>query len=231
LLGYWALMTIVPVPGYGMGALALGDRSATLTAIIDRAVLGTDHIYAGTKTYDPEGLLSSMGAVATVMLGALAGRWIGTPRPLTERVAGLLAVGSIGMAFGLIWNWSFPINKEIWTSSYVVFTGGMACVVFGVCMWLIDVHGRTSWTKPFVIYGVNPIVAFVGSGLMARLIYSIITVEYRGREVAFQSAIYQAAFASWLPPKAASLGFAISFVLLWLGILWLLYRRRVFLKV
>ena len=231
LLGYWFLMSLVPVPGYALGAFALDDRGATLTAVIDRAILGTNHIYAGTRTYDPEGLLSTMGAVATAMLGVFAGRWIGSSRPLVERIVGLFAIGTCGMMFGLVWNWAFPINKEIWTSSYVMFTAGMACVVLAVCMWLVDLHSITWWTKPFVIYGVNPIVAFVGSGLMARLIYSIIEVEYRGSNVSLQSAIHQSLFASWLAPRNASLAFAICFVLLWLGILWLLYRRRIFLKV
>jgi predicted acyltransferase len=231
LLGYWFLLTLVPVPGHSPGGLALGERSATLTAVIDRAVLGTNHIYAGSKTYDPEGLLSTIGAVATTLLGVFAGRWIGSQGPLVERIAALFAVGALGMTAGLIWNWAFPINKEIWTSSYAVFTAGMACVTLATCMWLIDVHGFTWWTKPLVIFGVNPIAAFVGSGIVARLIYSIIKVPYHGAEVSLQSAIYQSAFASWLEPRNASLLFAICFVLLWLGLMWILYRRRLFLKV
>ena len=135
------------------------------------------------------------------------------------------------MVVGLMWNWSFPINQSIWTSSYVLFTGGMACVVLAACMWVVDVQKITGWTRPFVIYGVNPIVAFVGSGVMARIIYSIVKVEYAGRTTSLQNAIYQALFASWLSPVNASLLFALSFVLLWLGILWVLWRKRIFLKV
>ena len=231
LYGYWWTMTVLPVPGRGMGALLLNDPAATMQAWVDRAVLGVDHIWGGSRTYDPEGLLSTFPAIGTAMLGVFAGRWISSVRPLIERIAGLFAVGSLGMVAGLMWNWSFPINKNIWTSSYVVFTAGMACAAIAVCMWLIDVHGIKRWTKPFVIYGVNPIVAFVGSGIMARLIYSMIKVNYDGQSISVQAAIYRSMFASWLDPKTASLAFAISFVLLWLGILAVLYRKRIILKV
>jgi predicted acyltransferase len=231
LYGYWFAMTLIPVPGRGIGALLLNDPGSTLAAYTDRAILGLDHIWSGSRTYDPEGPLSTIPAIATAMLGILAGRWIASPRPLIERITALFAAGSIGMMVGLMWNWSFPINKNIWTSSYVMFTAGMACVVIATCMWVIDVQGFRKWTKPFVIYGVNPIVAFVGSGLMARLIYSMIKVNYDGREVSLQAAIYRSMFASWLSPLNASLAFAVCFVLLWLGILTVLYRRNIILKV
>ena len=232
LLGYWFLMTAVPVPGHGMLGQSVLDRPALLlSAWLDRAILGTDHLWIGSRTWDPEGLLSTLPAIATVMLGVFAGRWLGERRPLAERLNGLFAVGAIGMTAGLMWHWVFPINKGIWTSSYVVFTAGMAAVVLAACMWVVEVHKVTGWTKPFVIYGVNPIVAFVGSGVMARLIYSMARVTWNGRETSLQNAIYQSLFASWLSPVNASLLFALSFVVFWLGILWVLWRRRIFLKV
>jgi predicted acyltransferase len=165
------------------------------------------------------------------MLGIICGRWISTPRPLSERLAGMFAVGSLAMMAGLMWHWSFPINKSLWTSSYVLFTGGMAAVTLATCMWIIDEHRITGWTKLFVIYGMNPIIAFVGSGIMARLIYSIFKVESNGQRIALQAWIYQTFYASWLAPRNASLLFAVTFVLVWFAILWVLYRRRIFLKV
>jgi Uncharacterized conserved protein len=208
------------------------DRpEATLGAWLDRAVIGVDHMWRGSRTWDPEGILSTVPAIGTCMLGVLAGRWIGTRRPLIERVAALFAVGAIGMMAGLIWNWVFPINKNLWTSSYVVFTAGLACVTLATCMWLIDVNGVRRWTKPLVIFGVNPLAAFVGEGLLSRLIYTLVRVPYQGESIPVQSALYQSAFASWLAPRNASLLFAVCYVLLFLWLMWELYRRNILIKV
>jgi predicted acyltransferase len=107
----------------------------------------------------------------------------------------------------------------------------MACVAIATIIWIIDVNGVTWWTRPFVIYGMNPLVAFMGSGMMARTIYTLWKVEYAGKLVSVQSAVYQSAFASWLEPRNASLAFALTFVLFWYGILWVLWRRKIVLKV
>jgi predicted acyltransferase len=238
LLGYWIVMTLLPVPDTGvLGAVAIDTKSGHLAAWLDRLVLDWrayglgNHLWAGSVTWDPEGVLSTLPAIATAMLGVMAGRWIAQPRALAERLNGLFASGALGMMFGLMWNWSFPINKSIWTSSYVVFTAGMACVTLATIMWIVDVHGWRRWTKFFVIYGMNPIVAFVGSGILARLLYSILKVDYQGRRVSVVEAIYRTLVAWGLEPVNASLAFALTFVLLWFGILWVLYRRQIFLKI
>lgn len=236
LFGYWFAMTLLPVPDSGtMGALVLNTRDRNLAAWTDRLLLDWgrfgNHIWVGGVTFDPEGPFSTIPAIGTAMLGVFAGRWIGSPRPLSERLAGLFAVGALGMMLGLMWNWSFPINKSIWTSSYVVFTAGMASVALATCMWIIEERKVTWWTKPFLVYGINPIVAFVGSGVMARCIYSIFKVPLGGKRVMLQTAIYQTLYASWLPPRDASLLFAISFVALWWLILWMLWRRNIVIKI
>jgi predicted acyltransferase len=235
LFGYWFAMTLVPVPPNGfLGIDVLNSPPETLAAYFDRLLLDWgkygNHLWVSSLTWDPEGPFSTIPAIGTVMLGIICGRWIKSPRPLSERLAGMFAVGSIAMMLGLMWHWSFPINKSLWTSSYVLFTAGMAAVALATCMWIIDEHGVTRWTKPFVVYGMNPIVAFVGSGVAARLIYSIIKVESNGRPIALETWIYQTFYASWLEPRNASLLFAITFVLVWLAILWVLYRRRIFVK-
>jgi predicted acyltransferase len=239
LLGYWVVMTALPVPGEGtIGALLLNDPSRTMAAWTDRLVLDWsrwglgNHIWVSGVTWDPEGVLSTVPAICTAMLGNLAGRWIGERRPVTERLAGMSAVGSIGMMVGLMWHWVFPINKSLWTSSYVVFTAGMAALSLATVMWIVDFQKVRGWTKPFVIYGVNPIIAFIGSGVMARLIYSIIKVNGPdGRRIPLQAWLYQTLFASWLSPVNASLAFALAFVLFWYGILYVLYRKNIILKV
>ncbi|HEX9383387.1 MAG TPA: DUF5009 domain-containing protein [Gemmatimonadaceae bacterium] len=233
LLGYWFAMTLIPVPGENaIGAVLLHTKDKNLAAYLDRLILGTNHTWIGSVTFDPEGPMSTIPAIATAMLGVIAGRWIALrEKPLLERIGGLFAAGAIGMVVGLMWNWSFPINKNLWTSSYVIFTAGMACVTLATVMWIVDYVNVKWWTKPFVVFGVNPIVAFVGSGVMARLIYTLWHVNYGGKSTAVQDAIYQSVFLPWLPPRVASLAFAIAFVLLWYGILLILYRRKIILKV
>ena len=232
LYGYWFAMTLIPIPGKGViGALMLNNPAETLAAHIDRAILTTNHIWGGSRTYDPEGILSTFPAVGTAILGVMTGRWIAQPRPLVERIAAMFAAGCLAMVAGLMWNWSFPINKNLWTSSYVLFTAGMAAVTLATIMWLIDEHGIRWWTKPFVIYGMNPIVAFVGSGVFARIIYTLWKVDYNGTPTSMEAVIYKSFFEPFLDPKTASLAMAFATVLFWLGILTVLYRRKIFLKV
>jgi predicted acyltransferase len=238
LLGYWVVMTALPVPGEGtIGALLLNDPTRTMAAWTDRLVLDWsrwgmgNHLWVSGVTWDPEGILSTIPAICTAMLGTLAGRWIAQRRPLAERLAGMSAVGSIGMMVGLMWHWVFPINKSLWTSSYVVFTAGLAALSLSTIMWIVDFQKIRGWTKPFVIYGVNPIIAFVGSGVMARCIYSIFKVTSDGKRIPLQAWLYETFFASWLSPVNASLAFALAFVLFWYGILYVLYRKNIILKV
>jgi len=232
LYGYWFAMTLLPVPGAmgGIGANLLDAPSRTLAAWLDRFLLD-GHLWINSKTWDPEGPLSTIPAIGTAMLGVFAGRWLAADRPLEERLNGLFAVGATGMMTGLMWHWSFPINKSLWTSSYVVFTAGMACVAIAAISWIIDVKRVMRWTRPFVIYGVNPIVAFVGSAMVARLIYTLWKVDFHGKPTAVQAVVYETVFHSWLEPRNASLAFAVTFVLFWYLVLWALWRRNIFLKV
>lgn len=239
LFGYWFVMTVLPVPGTNgtPGALLLGSGPTTMAAYWDRFFLDWsrfglgNHLWSGTRTWDPEGILSTAGAVGTALLGNLTGRWIGQPRPLIERIAGMFAAGALAMMLGLMWNWAFPINKGIWTSSYALFTGGVAAVSLATIMWLVDHLNWRRWTKFFVVYGVNPMVAFVGSGIMARMIYSILTVSHEGETISLQAFIYKTMFASWLAPLNASLAFALAFVGFWYAVLLLLYRRNLLFRV
>ena len=239
LLVYWFVMTVLPVPGTNgtPGALLLGRGATTMAGYWDRVLLDWsrfglgNHLWINSRSWDPEGILSTAGAVGTALLGNLAGRWIGQPRPLIERIAGLFAAGSIAIMLGSMWHWSFPINKSLWTSSYALFTGGVAAVSLATIMWLVDHVNWRWWTKPFVVYGVNPMVAFVGSAIMARLIYSILKVDLNGQQVSLQNWIYQTTFASWLSPMNASLAFAVAFVTFWFAVLALLYRKNIFFRV
>ncbi len=232
LLGYWALMTLVVVPDRGVPGWQLLDQpDAVLSAWVDRMVFGANHLWITAKTWDPEGLLSTLPAVGTMMLGQFVGRWISQPKPIAERLNGLFAAGAALMMVGSMWHWIFPINKTLWTSSYVVFTAGMAMVALATCMWVIDVQGWKRWTKFFVIYGTNPMIAFLGSGLMARLTVTLWKVPTADGPESVSWVFYQAVYAPILEPRVASLSYAVTFVLFWFVILWALWRKQIFLKV
>ena len=238
LLGYWAVMTVLPVPGEGtIGALMLDFPTRTMAAWTDRLLLDWsrwglgNHLWVSSRTWDPEGILSTVPAIGTAMLGNLAGQWIAQRRPLSERLAGLFSAGALAMAVGSMWHWVFPINKSLWTSSYVLFSAGLAAVSLATVMWVVDFQTVRRWTKFFVVYGLNPMAAFVGSGILARCIYSIFKVTKDGKSIALQSWIHEIFFASWLSPINASLAFAVTFVLFWYGILYLMYKRNIIFKV
>ena len=240
LLGYWIALTCLPVPGtHGtIGALLLDRPETTMAAWWDRYLLDWtrfglgNHTWIGSVTWDPEGLFSTIPAIATCLLGNLAGRWIvRRERPLLDRVSALFAVGALGMMAGSVWNWVLPINKNLWTSSYVVFTAGMACVAIATIMWIVDVKGVRRWTGPWVTFGLNPLTAYVGSFFMARMIYSVLSMSYHGQTVPLEEAIFRSLFLPWASPVNASLAFAVAFVMMWYAILVLLRRHSIILKV
>jgi predicted acyltransferase len=222
LLVYWLTLKFIPAPGYAAGDLT---KQGSLPSYVDRVVFGK-HVWAQAAVYDPEGLLSTIPALATTLIGVLTGQWFRTEKSRFEKAAGLFVVGAICVAVGWAWNSFFPINKALWTSSYVLFTGGLALQFLALCYWLIDIKGYRRWAKPFEVFGMNAIALYVGAGLMASLLGEI-KVEDRS----LGSWIYERLFASWASPVNASLAFAIAFVLVWLGMMWILYRRRIFLKV
>jgi predicted acyltransferase len=230
LLGYWAAMMLVPVPGYGAGQVL--SKDGNLAAYVDRAVLGTGHLWAAAKTWDPEGILSTLPAACSVLLGVFAGRWIRGGRTPERRAAGLLLAGGAAIAVGGIWGMAFPIAKNLWTSSYVLLTGGMAMVLLAACHWLVDVRGRAGWARPFEWFGTNAIAAFFLSGLAGRIIQLVpVGTRADGKPLVTKQWAFEHAFASWLPPYPASLAFAVSFVLLFTAVVYAMHRRRIFIKI
>jgi predicted acyltransferase len=227
LLGYWAAMKLVPVPGYGAGDLG---KEGNLAAYVDRSLIGTDHLWASAKTWDPEGPFSTLPAIATVLLGVFAGRWLRSERPPAEKAVGMFFAGNLALVAGLAWHAVFPINKSLWTSSYVVFTAGMALNFLAMCYWTVDVRGHQRWARPFLVFGVNAIAAFFLSGVMARIL-TLVKLPASPEPVALKTWIFEGAFASWLSPVNASLAFALCFVLFWTAAMEILYRRKIFFKV
>jgi predicted acyltransferase len=225
LLVYWGLMKLVPVPGFGAGALGPGKN---LAGYIDSVLLSGHLLH---HHGDPEGLLSTLPAIATTLSGVLAGHWLCSRRKPLEHVAGLLVAGNAGVVLGLILDGAFPINKSLWSSSYVLFTSGVALNLLGVCYWLIDVHGYRRWAQPFVVYGSNPIVAYVLSSLAAKVLLVWRVSLHDGSKMHLKPFIFEHVFAPLGSPVNASLYYAIAYTLLWWGVTALLYRRRIFIKI
>ncbi len=226
-VAYWLAMVFVPFPGHNPGDLT---PEGNLGAFIDRALLGRNHMW-GKRPWDPEGLLSTVPAVASTLMGLLVGLWLRAPASGRAK-AGLLAVAGIAaMAVGLLWDLAFPINKNLWTSSYAWFTGGAGALGFAVCYWVADVKAWRWWTKPFVILGVNAIALFVLSGLSEKLLILIKVHDAAGTLVSLQTFIYRAWYEPLASPVNASLLFALTYLVVLYLILWGMYRRQIFLKV
>lgn len=225
LLFYWILMV------YGGN----GDLTpeGNFSGYIDRLILTEAHIWKSSKVFDPEGLLSTIPAISSCLAGVLCGTFLKTKRDDYEKVSAFFFFGVVLVAIGWAWDFFFPINKSLWTSSYVVFMGGQALCFLGFCYWLIDIKGYKKWTKPFVIFGVNALALFVGSGVMARLLglIKVGEVNSEGNRLSLQQWIFNNLFLSWASPINASLAYAICFILVWLGLMWLLYRKNIFIKV
>jgi len=243
LLLYWIVMTVILVPGCDI--TTIDDKACNLAAWLDRTILTEAHMWRSAKVYDPEGILSTIPAIVTTLSGVLTGTWltrsiedtndesaIRDPQSAIETVAGLFFAGTVCLAVGWSWSLVFPLNKSLWTSSYVVYTSGLALLTLGFCYWLIDIKGYKKWAWPFVVFGANALALFVFSGIMARLLGMIrFAGPEEGKFVTLQQVIFNNVFLSWASPINASLAFAICFILLWLFLMWLLYRKGIFLKV
>lgn len=228
LIGYWLIMSLVPVPGIGDANLG---KDTNLGAWLDRALLTEAHLWKSAKTWDPEGLFSTIPAIATGLFGVLIGVILKSKQRTEEnKVVWLFFFGFLGFLLGLIVDLFFPINKSLWTSSYVLYTGGLASMGLAFCYWLIDVRQITWFTKPFVIYGINAITVFFASGIIARSL-SLIKTTLNGEEISLKGYLYEQFFTPYLSPINASLAGAITFVLIWLFILWLMYRKNIIIKV
>jgi predicted acyltransferase len=230
LAGYWAALLLVPVPGVGAGVLT---PAGNLASFIDRALFGRhllnpDHLLH--PLFDPEGLLSTLPAIATAMCGVFAGDWL-KERRQPNHSAWLFAAGLLAMIAGLAWGHVFPINKNLWTSSFALFAAGTAAQVLALCHGLVDVRGWRAWSRPLAAFGRNPLAAyFLSVGLDSLL--TRVTVTGSGT---LKGIIYRSTFLPWLRPccgaEAASLGYAIAYVALWAVILGELYRRRIFIRI
>lgn len=227
LLIYWGLMTLIPVPGVGFANL---EPTTNLAAYLDNLLLG-GHLWSGTKVWDPEGILSTIPAISTALCGVMLGHWLKQNVDEVKKVTWIFVFGNIALVIGIIWDLTFPLNKNIWTSSYVAYTAGLALHFFGMCYWFIDVKGWNWWTKPFVVYGLNAITVFFLSGIVGRLMNMIKLTGTEGELISLKSYLFQTFFVPYFSLINASLAWAILYVLIWLGLMWILYTKKIFIKV
>ncbi|SHG31567.1 Predicted acyltransferase [Flavobacterium segetis] len=230
LLVYWCLMTLIPVPGFGEANF---DKATNLAAWLDNLVLN-GHLWASSKTWDPEGILSTLPAIATGILGMFAGQILNLPIPKLDIVKKMIFVGIGLVILGLLWNTVFPINKALWTSSYSVYTAGIATLCLTILYYIIDLSNYKKWTKLFLIWGVNPMIVFFFSGIIPRALSAIkIKSPIVGEEnISLQTFIYEFNIVPLFSnPLNASVFYAVSYAVFWSFILWILYRNKLFFKV
>ena len=221
LAGYWLVMAFYPVPNFVTGNYTdFGNFSAYLDGLV------LNRWTAGGKTWDPEGIFSTIPAIASVLFGVLTGHLLRARKSMEEKTAWLFVAGNILLFVGSLMNMSLPINKKIWTSSYAVFMAGMAMNVFAVCYWLVDVKEHRKWVKPLAIYGMNAITVFFVTGLLGRI---ILKVQVHG--VTLQKWVYDTVFFPLTAdPRNSSLLHAIAWTLMMYGVAWVMYRKKWFVK-
>ena len=222
LASYWMLMMLVPVPGCGAGHL---EKDCNLARYVDGLFL-TGHMWSHTKVWDPEGIVSTIPAIATMLFGILTGYLLRVQRSSEEKAAWMLVIGNALLFTGKVMNMWLPINKNLWTSSYSVFMAGLALVVFACCYWIVDVKHFERGTSFFRIYGRNPLAVFVFTGMIGRLL-GIIRVGNQPLE----NWIFDHIFAPLASPINASLLYAIANVFFYFLIVYVMYRRGWFLRV
>jgi predicted acyltransferase len=223
LLGtYTVLMLAVPTPGYGPGRL---DVEGNFAHYVDRVVLGP-HNYVHTETWDPEGIVSTLPAIATALFGVLAAYIVSLRRTLSQRVVRLLWTGSALMVAGWLFSSIMPINKKLWSPSFTLFMAGLDFAIFAGLLWVVDGWKARRWTGPFVIFGMNSIVIYMLAELGEILMN---TLRVGGLSV--RDWLYHQYFSPWLNPLNASLAFSLSYVALMFAVAYCMYRRRWFVRV
>lgn len=228
LSGYWLLMMLMPVPGYGAGIL---NKEGNFAGYIDNLVLNGKfigiHVWQTARTWDPEGIVSTLPAIGTCLFGVLAGQLLRAYSSVETKTCWFFVTGSLLLFAGQLMSFWLPINKNLWTSSYAVFMAGMASICFAVLYWFIDVQGWQRWCKPFAIYGMNAITVFMLAGILGRVSLAI-KIGGTGSEpaVSLKTWLFNHSFAFIPDAKIASLAWAIAYVLGLYLVAYLMYRRR-----
>lgn len=224
LIGYWAALFWGGNPPY--------NAETNLVLKIDKTVLGVSHIWKGLGfPFDPEGLLSTIPAIVSVFLGYITGKIIDKNANTHKTIKQLVFLGIALTLTGWLWGLVFPINKSLWTSSYVLYTGGLAMLFLSILLWIIDVKGLKKWIHPFIHFGTNPLFIYVFSGLYARALWYLIKIDVEGKQLTGYAYLYKHIFAPTFGNMQGSFLFAVFHILLFWLIVYVLYRNRIFIKI
>lgn len=224
LLGYWALM-------WAFGGPDPYSLEHNLARTIDLLILGENHLWRGTGIpFDPEGLFSTLPSIATVLMGYAVGRWIKENGANQKTVKTMLVMGVFWVLIGGVWNWVFPLNKQLWTSSYVMYTGGLATIFLALFIWIIDIKGYKKAVQPFVIFGTNAIFVFAASGLWIKSIFRF-HFNLNGEVVNGYNYVYQTIFVPLAGNMNGSLLFSLTHLFGWWLILYWLHKRGIYIKI
>ncbi len=231
-ISYTLLMFYVPVPEYGAG---LFEKGRNFAAYFDSLFLN-GHMWSATKTWDPEGIISTLPAIAMTLFGAITGDYLRqSQQTKVEKSAWLFVFGSGMLLLGAAMDMWMPINKNLWTVSYTVFMTGWALCIFGIFYFLIDAQGLKKWAYPFVGYGMNAIFVFVLSGIIGRMLilikFNVMLSDGSMKDVALKTIITQNLFEPYFSPLNASLFFAILWVMVLYVVVWVMYKKKWFVKV
>jgi len=226
IIGYWALIFF----GSAEGPY---DLSSNVVRKVDLLLFGENHLYHGFGiAFDPEGLLSSIPSVATILLGYFSGRIIELENSTMNAVKKLVIYGTLTVFIGFIWGLQFPINKALWTSSYVLYTGGLAMVFLALLLWVIDVNGLKKWATPFIHFGTNPLAIYMFSGLYVSAIIYLVHIQTASGEVLNgYDYLYSQVFVPLAGNMNGSLLFAIAHIIFFWLITYVLYKKKIFIKI
>src|SRR5579862_9349930 len=236
LVGYWILLRWVPIPGVGMPGrdVPFMDMTQNLVSWIDRHLFPY-HLYLYSPDHnvrDPEGLLSDLPAVGTALMGVLAGLWLRTRREIPTKTLGLAAASVASLIVGYLWSLEFPLNKNMWTSSFVLVAGGYSLALLTFTFWVIEqMNWRKGWTYVWLVFGSNAIAAYMFSELVPGIVYNIHIGDPHDPRSNLVGWLFVQTFAHIPDPGWAAFSYSVSFCAFCFIPVWILYRKKIFLKV
>ncbi len=229
LMLYGVMLKYITPGGIGEGTLG---PDGNLCHIVDRTLFaGHTYEHAPVRGFDPEGLLSTVPAVASTIGGIIAGDTMHGSGHVRGKCVLLGAAAVLCVGTGLLLDRWIPINKNLWTPAYAVFMTGAAAGLMALLLWLVDVKGAVKWGMPFRVLGLNAIAVYVLSSAAGRLMVHLKVLQDGGGEVTVKALLYKGLFAGWLDPLYASTAYSVAFLAFWTAVMYFLYRKHIIIKI